>query len=317
MGTSRMPDLHEVTVFLEGLHGAPVTDVEPLSGGYWSSAFGYVADGRELVARFGEIRDGFEIDRAAMAFSSDELPVPEMLDVGDAFGGSYAISIRHVGRFLEDVRPDEADVTGPTLERLLAALRRAPVDRDGPSSWCGDGASTWREWVLARLVDDPDRLVSGWRETLAADPDIDELFRACEARIGELVPLCPERRDLVHGDLLNRNVLVSDDASEVTAVFSWKCSALGDFLFDVAWCTFWGAWHPGIAAIDIWKRTITSADPDDTVDADLRHHCYELQIGAGHLGWHAWTGDADGLRAVAERTRLVLERGPLSPRLDP
>jgi aminoglycoside phosphotransferase (APT) family kinase protein len=161
------------------------------------------------------------------------------------------------------------------------------------------------------MVDDPRRRVSGWRPTLAGEPDVDHLFRSCERRIRDLLDACPERRDLVHGDLLNRNVLVSEDASRVTAVFSWKCSVRGDFLYDVAWCTFWAPWHPGIAAIDLWNRTITSPTfaPDALVDAAVRHHCYELQIGATHLAWSAWTGDHQTLRHVARRTQEVLSRG--------
>ncbi len=162
------------------------------------------------------------------------------------------------------------------------------------------------------MVDDPRRRVSGWRPTLAGEPDVDHLFRSCERRIRDLLDACPERRDLVHGDLLNRNVLVSEDASRVTAVFSWKCSVRGDFLYDVAWCTFWAPWHPGIAAIDLWNRTITSPTfaPDALVDAAVRHHCYELQIGATHLAWSAWTGDHQTSRDVARRTEEVLSRGP-------
>jgi aminoglycoside phosphotransferase (APT) family kinase protein len=173
---------------------------------------------------------------------------------------------------------------------------------------------TWRQWLLEGLVDDPRRRVSGWRATLAADAELDRLFRACEKRIGELVDACPERRDLVHGDLLHGNVLIADDASRISAVFSWKCSVLGDFVFDVAWCTFWGSWHPGIAAIDVWQRVVAggseATDPSTLVDAAVRHHCYELQIGASHLGWNAWVGDQDSLRAVAAHTAMVLDRGP-------
>lgn len=126
---------------------------------------------------------------------------------------------------------------------------------------------------------------------------------------------CPGRRDLVHGDLLNRNVMIADDASQITAVFSWKCSVRGDFLFDVAWCTFWGAWHQGIAEADLWTRVMAapSFSDESLTDAALRHHCYELRIGATHLGWNAWTGDRDALRAVAAHTAAVLERGPLRP----
>jgi len=78
----------------------------------------------------------------------------------------------------------------------------------------------------------------------------------------------------------------------------------GDFLYDVAWCTFWAPWHHGIEAVGLWDRTQRSDD------AALRHHCYELHIGATHLGWNAWAGDEPALRAVAARTEEVLARGP-------
>jgi aminoglycoside phosphotransferase (APT) family kinase protein len=195
-----------------------------------------------------------------MAHARDDLPVPAVLDIGDApFGGVYAISRRHHGRFLEDVQVDEVQRAGPMLQRLLGALRAVPP---------ADGRS-WRQWLVDGLVDQPTNPTAGWRTKLAADPDGDRVFRAAEERVRELVDACPERRDLVHGDLLHRNVLVSDDASAINAVFSWKCSTRGDHLFDTAWCTFWGdTFHPGIAA---------AIGGVSEVDAD-RHHCYELQI---------------------------------------
>ena len=172
---------------------------------------------------------------------------------------------------------------------------------------------TWRDWLVAGLTDDPAHRVSGWRSTIAGDARLDRLFRACEVRIGGLLEACPERRDLVHGDLLHGNVLVSPDASEVTAVFSWKCSVRGDFVYDLAWCTFWSPWHPGIAAVDLWSRW-RDADRDaaGAVDAAARHHCYELQIGASHLGWYVWTSDDANLRDAARHLDALLERGPLT-----
>ena len=298
----------EVAAFLASRHGAEaVHDLEALSGGFWSSAYAYrTADGRELVARFGKLLDGFEADRAAMAYAGPELPVPDVLEVGAAFDGSYALSVRSHGRFLEDVTPEEAGVAGPTIVRLLGALHAVSPDATG-------APDSWRRFLTDGLVDDPCRTVHGWRATLAGDPALDRLFRACEARVHELSEACPERRDLVHGDLLHGNVLISEDAARVNAVFSWKCSVRGDFLFDTAWCTFWGHVHPGIAAADVWSRVTSSkwanADPTDLVDARTRHHCYELQIGASDLAWKAWTGDDSGLRAVAAHTGMVLERG--------
>jgi len=305
----------EVGAFLVQRHGGPVTSVEVLSGGFWSSAFAYRVDDRELVARFGPIRAGFEADQMAMAFDGPDLPVPAVLEIGDAFGGAYAISVRHHGRFLETVREDEASVAGPTLLRLLAALHAVAAPPGGPVAPQPSGAtagSTWRRWIVDALVDDPSRPVHGWRAALAEDAGLDRLFRSCESRIHDLVESCPERRDVVHGDLLHGNVLISEDAARVDAVFSWKCSTRGDFLYDTAWCTFWGPWHPGIAAADVWRRILAApwalADPGALADAALRHHCYELQIGATHLGWNAWTGNAAELEATAAHTAMVLER---------
>jgi aminoglycoside phosphotransferase (APT) family kinase protein len=315
--TSSLP-LDAVEAFLAARHGGRATEVEVLRGGFWSAAFGYRVDDQALVVRFGDMREGFEMDRAAMAFDRPDLPVPEVIEIGEALDRTYAISVRHGGRFLETIRPDEAGRAGPAVERTLAALRAVPAPPDAGTEWYPgtDGAEgpSWRRWLLDGLVDDPGQRVSGWRAVLAGDDDLDRLFRACETRIGELLDACPERRDLVHGDLLNRNVLIADDLSRITAVFSWKCSVRGDFLFDIAWCTFWASWHPGIDALDLWARTLASPTlTDDALrDAALRHHCYELQIGATHLGWHAWTGDHDELRSVAVRTEAILTRGPRS-----
>jgi aminoglycoside phosphotransferase (APT) family kinase protein len=299
--------LDDVRRFLADHHGATVEALEPLSGGFWSAAYGYRVGEDELVLRVGRIRSGFEADRDAMAFADEHLPVPELLEIGDAFGLSYAISRRHHGRFLEDVTAAEADVAGPMLGDLLRALRSAPTAAVG---------SSWRERLAGGLRDDdPDHPTHGWRRRLADHPEAEATFEDARRRVHDLLPACPERRDLVHGDLLHRNVLVDDDARRVTAVFSWKCSVRGDFLYDTAWCTFWGeAFHPGIAAADPWRRTIDdpTVTPADLADAAVRHHCYELQIAASHLGWYSWTEDEPSLRRLTALTGELLERVPRS-----
>ena len=232
--------------FLTRRYGA-VGELRPLEGGFWSSAYSFSHEGRALVVRFGANKDWFEADRAAMAFATTDLPVPEMVEIGDAFGGAYAISARHYGSNLEDVRPDQCEVAGPMLASLLGALYRVPKSPDLPIGWHDRpprGNLTWRRWLTDCLEGDPNPGVHDWRAAVAAHREADRIFRACDARIRELLEACPERRDLVHGDLLHANVLVTEDASCPSAVFSWKCSVRGDFLFDVAWCTFWSPWHP-------------------------------------------------------------------------
>lgn len=84
--------------------------MEALPGGFWSAAYGYRVEGQDLVLRMGTIPQGVDADRGAMAFDAPDLPVPKILAIGEAFNVGYAISERHLGRILEDVRPEEPAV---------------------------------------------------------------------------------------------------------------------------------------------------------------------------------------------------------------
>ena len=306
--------ISQIADWLADRYDGEVKDIAPISGGFWSAAYTYRVGEAEFVLRFSDMADGFAIDAAAMQFTAPDLPIPEVIEVGEALDRHYAISRRHFGRFVEEVSLEDADAVGGAMARLLAALRAVPSAADDAVVWYEpDGTLTWHDWLRNGLVDNPDSISGGWRKKLAQNSRIEAIFSACESRIEALLPYCPERRDLVHGDLLHQNVLICEDATRVTAIFSWKCSARGDFLYDLAWCTFWGPWHPGIAAADLWRRTLNAADltESDLVDAERRHHCYELQIAASHFGWNVWTGNDEGLAAVAAEAQRVLDRGPL------
>lgn len=309
--------LADVERFLVSRHGRPVELLAPLPGGFWSAAYAYRVAGQDLVLRLGTIPEGFEADRAAMTFSRPDLPVPKVLEIGHAFGVAYAISERHFGRFLEDVRPEESPRSGPMLSRLLRALRT--IEERPDLSVSGQPADlapqdTWRNYLLTKLVDDGTSRDAGWRAALRQDPDLERLVRACEARATALHEACPERRHVVHGDLLYQNVLVSEDASTVTGVFSWKRSVRGDFLYDTAYCTFFSAWYPGVGAADPWTATVSTLTTDETRDAGARHHCYELTIGASHLGGYVATNDGVNLGTARRRLAEILERGALPVR---
>lgn len=298
--------------FLVGRHGDPIESLAALPGGFWSAAYGYRVSGRDLVLRIGTIPEGFERDRAAMGFSGPDLPVPTVVETGDAFGVGYAISVRHFGRFLEDVGVEESTRSGPMLASLLKALRT--LDERPDLSVSGQPVNlaprdTWRNHLLAKLVDDGTSRGAGWRTAMSQDPELERLFLACASRINGLLDACPERRNVVHGDLLYKNVLVSSDATTVTGVYSWKRSVRGDFLFDTAYCTFFSAWYPGIGAADPWAASLATLAPEEVTDAAARHHCYELTIGASHLGGYLGTNDVENLRIAQRRLGEILQRG--------
>ena len=240
-----------------------------------------------------------------MALSGPDLPVPPVLETGRALGGAYAVSERRFGVFLEALDADRWRRLLPALLRGLDALRDAPALGAGPPAPAGG----WREQLMAGLEDHPGQRVSGWRATLARSAELDTLFTAGEHMISGLLDACPQTPHVLHRDLLNRNVLVAGDGSRLTAVFDWGCYGLGDFLYEVAWLTFWAPWHAGLAAIDFRAAILGhyQAAGLDVPRFDERLRCYELHVGLTHLAYCTFTGDPGRhLPSIARRTREIL-----------
>ncbi len=146
----------------------------------------------------------------------------------------------------------------------------------------------------------------GWRAPLDTRPDAARAFDDGYTALRSWVDRCPEIRHLVHGDLLYGNVLVDD--ARVSAIFDWQCATYGDFLYDVAWLTFWAAWYPALAAADVGTAIVRHYEEIGFTVPDLedRLRTYELHIGLAHLGYYAWMGDWENLDRAARRTREVL-----------
>ena len=116
-------DRHAAARFLAERYGPSAGSVAELGDGDWSRAFSFRLDNRDLVVRFGRHLEDFTKDQKAMAFARPELPVPTVLEVGEALGGFYAISERHFGAFLETLDEREWRILMPALLRGLDALR--------------------------------------------------------------------------------------------------------------------------------------------------------------------------------------------------
>src|SRR6478735_5801338 len=95
-GTSRV-SADEAEAFLVGRFGTGVTEVEPIGGGTWSRAYAFRRDGAPFIVRFGGFPDDFGRDRLAGRYASADLPIPTVTEIGEAYGGFYAISERKFG----------------------------------------------------------------------------------------------------------------------------------------------------------------------------------------------------------------------------
>lgn len=272
----------EASEFLAQHFDGSVTGVVGLAGGAWSRAFGFRLEDAPLVVRFGAHREDFEADRQAMSFAGPNLPVPRVLEIGEAFGGYYAISERCFGSFLEELDEPTTHQILPAVLRALDALRALPIRE--PANWHG--------WLRNALVDRPGGRVSGWRSELARSPDAELTFVEGGQVMESLLPACPQLGHVLHLDLINRNVLVNVKDGEIAAIFDWGCMTRGDFLYEVAWFSFWSSWHPGLAAVD-WRQTVVDhyrALALHVPNFDERLRCYELHIGLHHLAYNAFVG---------------------------
>lgn len=302
---SPAPDtsLDEARSLLDAHLGRSVGALELVGEGTWSRCFGFELDGRELVVRVGEQLDDFEKDRRAAAFARPGLPVPAVLSVAAVGGGRYlAVSERGRGVALESLDRSAWRTTLPSLLAALDALRSVDPAPSvtGAGLWDGRGVGSqgsWRSYLIAVADDPPSSRIHGWRAALAGSVVGDATFAAGLARLTELAEAAPDHGHVVHGDLLNRNVLVRPDGA-IDTVFDWGCSLVGDHLYDLATLVFWSAWYPELTAVDVRAAAVAHLDRvgAEVGDFDARLLACQLHHGLQALGSSAWLGLDDALR---------------------
>lgn len=276
-----------------------------------SRAYAFALDGRDVVVRFGAYADDFAKDAAMASHSSPSLRIPEVLEIGTCPVGPFCLSVRAGGVPLDELDEHAMRRIMPALLDALDAIRQIDVlGSQGFGIWRPGGFAphrTWREALLAVAEDDPASRIHGWRRSLERVPAAARAFAEAFHELEGLVTRLPDiERGIVHGDLLNRNVLVEEDG--LAAVLDWGNAMYGDPLYDSAWLRFWWPWYPAWAGIDIRSeldahRAAMDRSPENV---DLRMRCYLIHIGLDGLAYNAFRERWDDVHAIAARTLDVL-----------
>lgn len=293
----------EILAALGGRFGGAFSDPRPLAAGQWSRAYALTLNGGEVVVRVGAHGDDYLKDAAAAStFAATRVPVPVVFGSGTAGGSSYAVSERVHGIAFDDLDVRQVARVLPSLLDVLEAIRSVDLARTtGYGIWRPDGAAPHTGWAEALLaIGEENPRLPGWRDALAASPIGSAPLERGLRRLQELVPRLPDVRELIHGDLLSRNVLVS--GSRITGVLDWGNSLYGDSLYDVAWLLFWWPWYPQWESVDLHARVMEHlhAGGRPLADLDERLLAYKIHIALDAVAYCAFKERWDEVEAHAE-----------------
>ena len=306
-------DLAFAAAFLSDRFGEQAGAPAELVGGEWSRAYAYDCGGMRWVIRFSRYEHDLAKDRLAGRYGCEALPIPVVAEMGEAAEQLwYAVTPYVEGRFLEDLDAEALRRALPAVLDMIGAMRAADTSAfTGAGGWLSDGRGrydTWRSFLLDIGTDDPGQRTHGWRRALAANPAAERVFESALAALESAVDSCPERRDLVHNDLLHRNVFV-DRRGRIAGVIDWANSMYGDSLYDLALLAFWSPWFQAIdeAVVVAQARSRLAAGDDDFGE---RLRAYQLHIGLDHIAYNAFLGPErrGEMERVCRRTADVVRR---------
>lgn len=302
----------QAAAFLVDRFGPDVAEIAPIGKGEWSRAYAFRAGDDELVTRFGQHVEDFHKDRLAVRYASPNLPIPRVIEVGEAFDGHYAVSERVPGGFIDDLSLEELRATVPSVMAALDAMRDADIsETTGYGGWGVGGDApfpSWRAFLLDGGTDGEGGRVAGWRQLLADSRVGVDAYDEATACLAELVDACPEERYLIHSDLLHVNVLVQ--GARICGIVDWGCAMYGDFFYDLAWLDFWSNWYPAWEGID-WVTEAERHYQDTGIVVPgmaERLRAYRVHIGLDNIRYSASKGRWDQAADVSTRV-LAIARG--------
>ena len=297
------PDADSVASFLSGRYPR-VSSLVLLQSGGWSSAYAFESDEADLVVRFGRYAEDFEKERVAATWAVQGLPIPEVLELGDAFDGSFIVSRRHYGQKLADLTADRVPAVMENLVSILAKVSTIELPGSGCGIWLAPEChAPGSNWVTSLLMDrdrGESRLVD-WRAKLAAVPGAMSAFERGFDALPSLLTGVRDVRKVVHGDILLNHLIADDDS--ITAVFDWGNSVAGDPLYDIAWMVFCIPWFPSVNREHVLALSRTYLPSRWNEDALF---AYELHTAVSAMQYMAFAGAVGELVSTMDQVNSML-----------
>ena len=271
-----------------------VSDLAPLSEGEESQAYRFRSGARTYVVRVNRAITGFEKDAFVYRrFARRNLPIPEVIRIGEIGDHFFCISENMPGVTLQDLKPEDLHLVLAPTARVLDAIAESDLgDMSGFGPFDAHGIGSYESW-RDFLTTVADRHRYSWA-TVGRLVNSGEINRILD-RLVRLAAHCPEIRALVHGDFGSNNVLT--DGHRITGVVDWSEASIGDPLYDVANILFWRTWLHCMQQ----QARYFEAHLGPLPNLSDRMLCYQLRIGLAEIYQNAIEGKADVAAWAASR----------------
>ncbi|MEN9649391.1 MAG: hypothetical protein RL094_358 [Candidatus Parcubacteria bacterium] len=281
-----------VLSFLKENFSTDISNFEVIIGGEGSQAYSFTSKDQEYVIRINKHHTlGFKKDEYAYThFASPTIPIPKVYTVGKITSDlRFCISEKVKGDILTSFSHTEVESLQPNIFAVLDSIHATDIKHTkGFGKWNAEGNGefdSWKQYVLT--VDKYAKGMSGVPglfETTFLEKDF---WDVAYARLTELLPLCPEERFLVHGDYGFNNML--SDGKDITGVIDWESSMYADFLYDVAWLSFWSK------SVDYQTLYLEHLQKKGKTIEHFNERilCYKLFIGLSSLSFYAYSSQKE------------------------
>jgi hygromycin-B 4-O-kinase len=294
---------HDDVMDLLGRHfSAPIHDLERVEGGQVARTFSFGAGSEAFILRFNvQLGANFEKEAfIARLLGASGIPIPPLLHHGRLGELHYAISRKAPGVPVSQL--DRADVESltPAMVEILDAIHAVDVSGTAGYAVAGnDGNGLFPGWKQSLAVireEESEWDFFGKWHTLFETSFLERhVFDRIYGHMERVLPLCPEDRRLIHGNIGYGNLLAQD--GKITAVLDWQEAGYGDHLYDVAQLDFWDAEGRWADRFHDHYRDQGFAVPHYTE----RIRCYQLYTGLNALRFFAKQGNEDAYRWTRNR----------------
>lgn len=306
--TSDSPDMDEpILLAIQEYFGQSLQNLQRITEGQVAQTYSFTAAEREYILRINAtMQINYEKELYAYRhFSSQRVPIPPVVHVGQIDNRHFAISEKVPGQTLMKIPPQEFFALIPQQIEVLHAIHQTPlVEQTGYGVFDGKGIGTFPSWqaYLAAIIEEAEKpdFFGKWHSLFEQSFLERDLFDALYQRMMQLSDYSPSQRYLVHGDYGFNNVLVHN--GKISAVLDWMNAGYGDFLMDVAWLDFWS---PGTGFQERFRQSYHLLG-QEVPFYEERLLCYQCYIALSGLRFNAKLQNKPAYDWVRQRIHSLL-----------